>query len=584
MNICRIFVSDFKRLKTNVVAVVMILGLSIVPCLYAWLNILSNWDPYGAASTSQIKVAVASEDIGYELAGKYINVGDTVLEALSGNDSVGWVFLDTGEEAVDGVYAGDYYAALVIDENFTPDLLSFLTDEVSHPQITYYCNEKKNAIAPKITDKVRNTVQITVNGTIISTIVSTSANVAETAMDSEAIQLNPSSGNGNVVDLMIEKFEEADAELAKYETILDSLILVSEGANTTIGDLEEIYPDFHSALTSGQQALRSLGNATGSGIGTLSGMSGALSATFGSISSALGSISKAYTQINGNMEDFSAVLEQGGISLEGTKAAIVDVREVISDRIEFLNDLKTNGNFDLVEQAFSADPDEIGEFLSAPVAMETVAIYPVENYGSAMAAFYTVLALWVGGLFLVAIIHTKVHPEPSFATAKIYEQFFGRYLIFFFISQIQALITVLGDVLFLGIQCEHPVMLWFASSVCSFVFSFLMYALTFAMGNIGEGVAVIIMVIQVAGAGCTFPVEVLPSVFQKIYKVLPFTYALSALKEAIVGLYQQTFWKDIFILLLFVPLSAAIGIGLYKPFHKFNEMLEHNKEQSGVML
>ena len=104
------------------------------------------------------------------------------------------------------------------------------------------------------------------------------------------------------------------------------------------------------------------------------------------------------------------------------------------------------------------------------------------------------------------------------------------------------------------------------------------------MGNIGEGAAVIIMVIQVAGAGCTFPVEVLPSVFQKIYKVLPFTYALSALKEAIVGLYQQTFWKDIFILLLFVPLSATIGIGLYKPFHKFNEMLERNKKQSGVML
>ncbi len=584
MNIWRIFVSDFKRLKRNVVAVVMILGLSIVPCLYAWLNILSNWDPYGPASTSQINVAIASEDIGYELAGKYINIGDTVLEALAGNDSVGWVFLDTEEEAVDGVYAGDYYAALVIDENFTPDLLSFLTDEVSHPQITYYCNEKKNAIAPKITDKVRNTVQITVNSTIISTIASTSANVAETAIESDIISVNPSSGEGNVVDLMIEEFEEADAELANYEKILDSLIVVSQGANTTIEDFEAVYPDFHTALTNSQNALNNLGHVTGSGIGTLAGMSGALSSTFGSISSALGSISKAYTQINGNMEDFSAVLEQGGISLEGTKNAIIDVREIIAGRIEFLNNLKGNNNFDMIEQVFSADPDTIGEFLSAPVAMETVAIYPADNYGSAMAAFYTVLALWVGGLFLVAIIHTKVHPEPAFANAKIHEQFLGRYMVFFFISQIQALITVLGDVLFLGIQCEHPVMLWFSSSVCSFVFSFFMYSLTFAMGNLGEGIAVIVMVIQVAGAGCTFPVEVLPSVFQKIYKVLPFTYALEALKESILGLYQETFWKDIFILLLFVPISVVIGIGFYKPFHKFNEMLEYNKKQSGVML
>lgn len=584
MNTWRIFVSDFKRLKTNVVAVVMILGLSIVPCLYAWLNILSNWDPYGPAATSQIKVAVASEDIGYELAGEYLNIGDTVVDALATNDAVGWVFLDTEEEALDGVYSGDYYAALVIDENFTPDLLSFLTDEVSHPQITYYCNEKKNAIAPKITDKVRNSVQITVNSTIISKIVATSANVAETALESDIIDINTKSGDGSVVDLMIEKFEEADSELQKYEQILDSLILVSGSANTTIEDFEAIYPDFRSALTSGQSALNGLGHVTGSGIGSLASMSSALSSTFGSISSALGSISHAYTQINGTMEDFSLVLEQGGISLDGTKTAIVELREIIAERIESLNNIKENDKLGVLEEALTADPDAIGEFLSAPVAMETVAIYPIDNYGSAMAAFYTVLALWVGGLFLVAIIHTKVHMEPAFATAKIHEQFFGRYIIFFLISQIQALITVLGDCLFLGIQCEHPVMLWFASATCSFAFSFLMYSLTFAMGNLGEGAAVIIMVIQVAGAGCTFPVEVLPTVFQKIYKVLPFTYALEALKESIAGLYQSTFAKDILILLLFVPISAAIGIGLYKPFHKFNEMLEHNKEQSGVML
>jgi putative membrane protein len=47
LNIFRIFMSDFKRLKTNVVAVVMVIGLSILPCLYAWFNILSNWSPYG---------------------------------------------------------------------------------------------------------------------------------------------------------------------------------------------------------------------------------------------------------------------------------------------------------------------------------------------------------------------------------------------------------------------------------------------------------------------------------------------------------------------------------------------------------
>jgi putative membrane protein len=584
MNIFRIFAADYKRLKTNVIAIVMIIGLSIVPCLYAWLNILSNWDPYGATSTSQIKVAVASEDEGFELEGQYFNVGDSVLEALAGNESVGWVFCDTSEDAIDGVYAGDYYAALVIEEGFTENMLSFLTENMQHPEITYYCNEKKNAIAPKITDKVRNAVQIQVNATMISTIIETLTEVAGTAAEADLVDPDTGESGENMVDLLISKFEEADEELAKYEEILDSLILLSDGASTTMEDFEALYPDFHSVLTSGQNALNGLQNATSFGIGSVAGISGGLSATFGSISSALGSISSAYTNINGNLQDFSLVLEQGGISLEGTRTAIVDVREIIAERLEFLYELKEDDSYDLIEKVLETDAEDIGAFMSAPVSIETVAIYPVENYGSAMAAFYTALALWVGGLFLVAIIHTKVHPEPSFAGAKPYEEFFGRYLMFFVLSQIQALITVLGDLLFLGIQCEHPFSFWLASAVCSFVFSFLMYSLTYAMGNLGEGAAVIIMVIQVAGAGCTFPVEVIPEVFQRIYKLLPFTYALGALKETIAGMYGNDFAFDIFMLLVYVPISAVIGLGLKKPFGKFNDMLERNKEQSGVML
>ncbi|MCR5098029.1 MAG: hypothetical protein K6B14_03685, partial [Lachnospiraceae bacterium] len=60
----RIFLSDFKRMSTNVVAVVVVIGLSVIPCLYAWFNILSNWAPYEAEATGNLSVAVASEDAG----------------------------------------------------------------------------------------------------------------------------------------------------------------------------------------------------------------------------------------------------------------------------------------------------------------------------------------------------------------------------------------------------------------------------------------------------------------------------------------------------------------------------------------
>ena len=109
-NILRIFLADFKRVKTNVVAVVIVIGLSILPCLYAWFNILSNWSPYGPDATSNIKVAVASDDAGLTIDDISFNMGENVIDGLKSNTSIGWVFTDTTDEAIDGVYSGTYYA------------------------------------------------------------------------------------------------------------------------------------------------------------------------------------------------------------------------------------------------------------------------------------------------------------------------------------------------------------------------------------------------------------------------------------------------------------------------------------------
>ena len=168
--IWNIFRADWKRLTASVVAVVVMLGLCLVPCLYAWFNILSNWDPYGTASTSRIKVAVASEDDGCDVLGLHVNIGELVLRGLESNDQMGWVFVDGAQTALDGVNAGDYYAALILPPEFTGDFVSILEGDLRHPQIQYYENEKKNAIAPKITSKAKTAVQEQINTTILEKV------------------------------------------------------------------------------------------------------------------------------------------------------------------------------------------------------------------------------------------------------------------------------------------------------------------------------------------------------------------------------------------------------------------------------
>ena len=267
LNIFRIFISDFKRIKTNVVAVVIVIGLSILPCLYAWFNILSNWSPYGPDATSNIKVAVASDDKGITIDDTEFNMGETVIEGLEANTTIGWVFTDTTEEAIDGVYSGDYYAALIMPEDFTEDMVSFLADEMEHPEITYYTNEKKNAIAPKITDKAKTAVQQTVNTQFISTLIKSCMQVSDGLLDSSVLE--EETGSSNVIDMLIGKLEEADADLAVYENLLDSLMSVSGNAASTTNQFSAVYPDMKSAITSGQSAMGNLQNVTGTGLASL---------------------------------------------------------------------------------------------------------------------------------------------------------------------------------------------------------------------------------------------------------------------------------------------------------------------------
>ena len=244
-NIWKIFTTDIRRISNNVVAVVIIMGLSILPALYAWFNIFSNWDPYEPAATSQLKVAVASDDAGAEIMGLSLNVGDSVLEALGANTTIGWVFPETTEEALEGVKNSDYYAALIIPETFTQEMLGFIDGEVDHPTIYYYENEKKNGIAPKITGKAKNAVQEQVNATFIST-------VAEAVMKAgNALSVVNAGGQTNVE----ESLDTMQAQLQDYVVMLQSFQSIMTSAEMIMETSQNMLPDMDNMLENGRNTM-----------------------------------------------------------------------------------------------------------------------------------------------------------------------------------------------------------------------------------------------------------------------------------------------------------------------------------------
>ena len=170
-NIIHIFRRDVRGLCRNFFALVIAIGLCFIPSLYAWFNIYSNEDPY--ANTGNIYIAVASEDEGMKLEdGTTVNMGAQVIDQLKENKSIGWQFVDSSDEAINGVESGKYYAAVVIGDRFSESMFSIFSKGLENPTITYYENEKKNAIATKITDTAVSTLKSSINETFLETAAS----------------------------------------------------------------------------------------------------------------------------------------------------------------------------------------------------------------------------------------------------------------------------------------------------------------------------------------------------------------------------------------------------------------------------
>ena len=260
----------------------------------------------------------------------------------------------------------------------------------------------------------------------------------------------------------------------------------------------------------------------------------------------------------------------------------------MSDKIQLiltsLNNITDSSAYQTLSQLLHADAASYAEFIATPVEVEQIDVYPAVNYGTAVTPFYTALALWVGGIVLVALMKVHVDNNPKMELmAKPHELYLGRFLLFFVMGQIQSLIIVLGDLYLLKVSCEHPGLLILTASVASFVFVLLIYTLTLSFGDVGKTIAVVMVVIQIAGSSGTFPIELLPQFFQNVYLYFPFPYAINAMREAISGMYEMNYFIYMGKLLIFAAASLLLGLVIRKPFIPLNHFFEEKMKETKMM-
>ena len=685
-NIWTVFKTDIRTLSKCFFACVVVVAIALLPSLYAWLNIYSNWDPYG--NTGGISIAVASLDEGYtDEDGTYENKGDDVVADLREATSINWVIVDTEEEAKGGVESGDYYAAVVIDKQFSRNMFRMLTDWTGKPAITYYENAKKNAVATKITDTAVETLKRSISENylevVIDGIMEQSNLLAAdlTADDPEAavkgvlyqaqdllhacgrmMDAFETAGGSGVSESSAAALEAAVANinknlpdgaqlqqtaaeiqmrlntaLARVERALDRLNSAIENApdqketQQKLLDAADTMDKTADALEtwaagledSGTEAgktqaeaarqtaaecrktakqLRALAESPDSAdlladcdalvkslrtmVDRIPVTSKALQKELDTVAGQVADTMEGMAALAGDAKAMKTALAETADAVGDTMALLRPATEKLltslESTIDDLEGLTTDEYMDTLVNILGGDPAVYGQYFPEMVQTSVNAVYPIANYGSAMTPFYTVLAIWVGGVILSSLI--KIHARTEgLIDPKPAELYFGRYLFFFVLSQIQAAVIVTGDLYILKVQCLHPGMLYLTGALTAFTFSLLIYSLALSFGDVGKAIVVVIMVMQIAGSSGTFPIELLPAIYQKIYRFFPFPYAIDAMRECICGMYGNYYWQQIGFLLLFAAAALLIGLLVRRPFMGLNHFMEEKLEETELL-
>ena len=724
-NVWKIFQRDMMRVRNNVIALVVIIGISVVPCLYAWFNIAASWDPY--SNTGNLKVAVASADEGYEgsLIPIEINIGNKVLSALRENTQMEWVFT-TEEKATSGVKSGKYYAAIVIPKDFSNKMMSVFSEKVEKPEITYYSNAKENAIAPKVTDKGAGAVQRQVNEVFIETVSDTTLTVlqavsnmtqasgAETIVDNLNTNLNQIAGDLTASAGLLESFSDMTGSAQKllnstteflqtvqqqtkesrqtfqetsktFSGLDDSMDAAADSVGTALKSAENVYDQMDQVISGAFSDESADAQQIASTLDTLAGQVGNVVTAYTSVRDSIAAVADKYPEtsplvdaivvrmdtsiqqqknlqsklqdsakglrdattdlgtarselkdlaaknrenmsgvsesykssvqkslnqlsasLTSSKQEISSLLSQLDQSANGiyklTDTADSDLSEIqkvlgdsgellteasdrIADTTARLDEMEASGDFSELKALISGDKSAISTFLAAPVSLDTHKIYEIANYGSSMAPFYSVLSIWIGGIVLVAMLKVNVSENctKGLKNVELHQIYFGRFITFMIVGLFQSTLIALGDLLYLGIQCEHPFLFLLGCWFSSLVFVNIIYTLTVSLGDIGKAVSVILLVVQVAGTGGTFPIEVAPSFFRAVYPLLPFTHSMAALRETVGGMYGMNYWIDLGKLAIFLGISLIVGLVLRKPIIKANDAFTEKLEETKLM-
>ena len=569
--------NDFKSVFTNPIVTFLIVAIIILPSLYALINVEACWDPY--SNTDEVDFAIANLDNGTSFQGLQLNIGNELVKELKNNSKFDWKFV-TEDELRDGVNKGDYYAGIVIPKNLSENIVSITGDNPKQAKLEYVVNIKANPVASRLTDAAANAVYTSLNAKIVQFIDLAAYGKLGELQEGLASGASQLGGGAVLLQSGASQVAAGAGQVAAGEKIIkNGSAAVKQGSS----QIKQGAKNVSQGANKVQQGSEELQGAVDPSL-----MPEGAIKEYAKNSAALANGSSELAKGSNYLAGNSSLLADGSSQLADGSLAMAEGSLSLAAGAELLGNSAAQALFaasgalaasaNSLASVTGINETQLGDYLFSPIKLDRHEIYPVPDYGSSVSPFYIVLSMWVGALITCVLIEPKSSAGTPYSP---FEMYTGKLLIYIILSILQACVTLIGAQL-LGVYVANYPLFILSAILVSVVFMILIYSIISAIGTVGKGVAVILLVFQISGTGGIYPIEIMPKLFQALHPYLPMTYGISLVREAQLGVVWSNYWPSL-IILLGIGIATVIAAMLIKEkADKASKYFEEKLEESGL--
>ncbi len=578
---------DIIKTDANPIVVIVLIAIIILPSLYGLINIYACWDPY--ENTGHVQFAIANDDMGAQYNNVSVHAGNDLVKMLKNNTDFDWVFV-TSDELREGVYNGTYYAGIVVPANFSECIVSITTKDPHSATLEYRVNEKSNPVAAKLTDAAAKQVYNNINAEIVTFINLAAYNKLGELQDGLASGASQLAAGGGLLSAGAGQVGAGAGQLASGANQLsDGANQLSDGANQLADGAGQVADGTHQASTTVNQVTGDISQVT-------SYVKNHTSSQF--IHEGMDYIDEQTSNVSGKvnqLDDGAHQVADGAVSLSDGANQLGDgVNQLSQGSLSlaagaqllansaasalFAASSSLSGAAGGLGDVTGLNESQIGDYFFAPVKLDRHEEFPSSNYGSQVAPFYLVLCMWVGALITCVMLKTGTSVNTRF---RPHEMYLGKLALFLGLAVLQTTVTLIGCFI-LGIDIDNPLLFIFSCYVVAAVFMTLMYSLISLFGDVGKGIAIVLLVFQISGTGGIYPVEIMNEIFGVLYPYLPMTYGINMVREAQLGLIWANYIPAFLVLLGLGIAVFVISFILKRSFDKRTKYFEEKLDESNL--